>query len=165
MIITLICNLSTWKAEAGALSRIHGQPRLHNEFQASLSYCVRPPSSQQKGDDKILSWFSVWAFAAEPVRSVRAAGGNLVDYVGVFPHVFSSSLCQPSAATVSASPLSASSFHLFLCSGWVVSTDRPSLHTWLQLLVDMEAWEGLPSESLWRPLNSQWVGRVDGGVC
>jgi hypothetical protein len=34
-------NLSIWEAETGG-SQVWGQPGLHNEFQASLGYIVRP---------------------------------------------------------------------------------------------------------------------------
>lgn len=36
------CNLSTQEAETGGLQQVQYKPGLHNEFEASLEYIVRP---------------------------------------------------------------------------------------------------------------------------
>jgi hypothetical protein len=41
-----VCNPSTQETETGGLLQAHGQPGLHDEFQAILGYIVRPCHKQ-----------------------------------------------------------------------------------------------------------------------
>lgn len=37
-----VCHPSTWEAEVGESLQVQGQPGLHSEFKASLTYIKRP---------------------------------------------------------------------------------------------------------------------------